>query len=287
MFTSGKPETQSVQNRTLSTSAVLYHGHKDRKLNRRKQRKVVSRSKKALNDFDLNILNCLLISWNQLFSLVEKCEAKYPSILITLIAPITLLGTYSQTTNKEIPTSLVLIVMIITLLAFSYMAVLYRYSAMLRGELSRIEEKIDDLLHEGIFLWNRCQVNSRLTRGNTFLMMNYTLILSVLGLIGCGFAILDDSNPNWIKHLPIWNAGNLQYIYNLFSSTCRSYFVSIYLIFLLIDIVGIFISFFNNTKHLKKTFAYPFDLALLKEGEWLNMAQSAVCSRSLTTDNNR
>lgn len=140
--------------------------------------------------------------WNQYFTLVENIEARYPTILIALIAPLMALCTYRYTRRSSISQqdfdTMCIVVMFITLLVLAFLAFEFRYAAMLRGELIRLEKQINKLLDSDVYIWNSVQLNGSKTRGNTNCMLTATVAITIVAV---GITLLISITLDWLNYI--------------------------------------------------------------------------------------
>lgn len=213
--------------------------------------------------------NSLVSLWNQYFSIVEGIEARYPSLFIALISPMTAFFTLLYTVGEKqgdqtvLASILFAAVFCVTLMILAYFACQFRYTAVLRGELIRIERKLNHYLGENVYIWNTVQLNTPKTRGRVHGILFVSFLIVIIGLIIVSYAFIEAESPHWIRGLFLLGPFIDSFAYWIASNSKELLWVPITV--LSVDLFCILFAFANNTSCQNHAASTTWDIAKIQE----------------------
>lgn len=177
------------------------------------------------------VLKHQLEEWRLLNDYLNKIDAGYQTTFTVFISAFVLIANLISKENSAVSRYTLMLIPFAIIAVLAFVCYQFRITAILRGHLAALEEKINEEIKENVHFWNSALVDTYLANNNA--INQYMMIPVCVFLVG--FAIV--CIGSYIK-----NSGEI------------TFFTIIYLLVVLALSLLVFVPFLNNEKTRKEVY---------------------------------
>ena len=177
------------------------------------------------------VLKQQLEEWHSLNDYLNKIDTGYQTTFTIIISAFVLVANFLSKENADVSRYVIWLLPFAVIAVMAFVSYQFRITAILRGHLAALEEKINKEIEENVHLWNSALVDTYMANNNLinqFMMIPMTIFFVIFATICLGMCIK--------------NSGGI------------TFFTVIYIMVILVLSLLVFIPFLNNEKIRKEVY---------------------------------